>query len=122
MKSWPIALAIIIITLCGAVGAESAIVPQVVGMAEPGATAAVTAAGLVAAVVYEVGEVGMVLAQSPIGGSTVGDGSTVTIIVGRDTTPDEDGENLYRVVLNHVLSMFGFGVVAGMFIKLTNRS
>jgi len=97
-------------------------VPNVVGQTEEAATVALTSIGLQVDVAYEVGEAGVVLAQLPAPGTMVEDGATVVVTVGRDETAQEDGEALYRVVLNHVLTMFWIGTMVGMFIKLTNRS
>jgi len=97
-------------------------VPEVVGQTEETATTALGAVGLTVEVAYAAGEVGVVLAQDPAGGTMVEDGATVTLTVGKTDTSQQDGEALYRVVLNHVLSMFAIGTMAGMFIKLTNRS
>ncbi len=115
--------ALLVVALILALASSAAwatIVPGVVGETESVATAMLTGAGFTVGVVYQVGAVGVVLAQSPESG--IDHTGEVTITVGRETTVHEDGESLYRVVLNHVLSVFGVGVVAGLFIKITNRS
>jgi len=97
-------------------------VPVVLGQTEQAATVSITGVGLVVDITYGDGEAGIVSAQLPAGGELVEEGSTVALTVGKDNRAQEDGEALYRVVLNHVLTMFWVGILVGMFVKLTNRS
>jgi membrane peptidoglycan carboxypeptidase len=70
---------------------EPVVVPRVVGMTEAQAVKTLEKAGLVAKVVYvdaeENEQEGHVVSQTPIGNKTVEFGSTVTIRVGRETSP-----------------------------------
>lgn len=110
------------LTCLGGIALASVQVPNVVGETEESATVTLTGLGLVVDITYAVGDPGVVSAQNPAPSSVVEDGATVALTVGRDETADENGSELYGVVLNHVLTMFAVGTMVGMFIKLTNRS
>ena len=64
-------------------------VPDVVGKTQDAATSALQAAGFQVAVVYQQDptQVGIVISQSPVGGTKLAQGSTVTITVGTGPSP-----------------------------------
>lgn len=73
--------------------AQKATVPGVVGMSESQATAAIQAAGLHPAVSYSYSDSvakGTVISQSPLGGTSVNAGSTVSISVSRGSAPQSN--------------------------------
>jgi serine/threonine-protein kinase len=75
--------------------AEAVTVPNVVGLDEQAAAAELSAAGLGVrrseAATTDEGEGGMVVSQSPRGGADVDEGTTITIVVARFESPDDQG-------------------------------
>jgi beta-lactam-binding protein with PASTA domain len=73
---------------------RTVVVPDVTGMVTAAAERAITAVGLSAQIGRRVGLGTMVIAQSPVGGTSAPVGSTVTLTVGGQISPPEGGTHL----------------------------
>lgn len=78
------------VNLVVSLGAEPVMVPNVVGLLQAGATAAITGAGFEVGVVtqqYDPAPAGTVIAQSPLGGTMAPPGTPVSLVVSRGPQP-----------------------------------